>query len=190
MLLFVLNILYLFVPHPAYKSNEELNLVASVISHLIKLKAYEDIDVEQINKECSKQIEAFKDRIIDHRKAKDWIDINEIVQHVISRLKTEILDEKSIVETQEFKLYRFKLNEELILTITRSEGGYIAIRGKEINDNLTNKYSQILKDLGFSPYKNVWLGRKYFKDYGNNVKEVINSIVETVAKIKNDIDLI
>ena len=61
---------------------------------------------------------------------------------------------------------------------------------KEINDDLTNKYSQILKDLGFSPYKNVWLGRKYFKDYGNNVKEVINSIVETVAKIKNDIDLI
>ena len=178
------------IPHPAYKSNEELNLVASVISHLIKVKAYKDIDVELINKECSKQIEVYKERIINHKKVTCSIDINEILQQVISRLKTEILDEKSIVEKQEPKLYRFKLNEDLILTITRNEGGYIAIRGEEINDYLINKYSKMLKDLGFRPYKNVWLGRKYFKDFGNNVvKDVVISIVEAVAKIKNDIDL-
>ena len=146
--------------------------------------------MELINKEFSIQIEVYKERIINHKKVTCSIDINEILQQVISRLKTEILDEKSIVEKQEPKLYRFKLNEDLILTITRNEGGYIAIRGEEINDYLINKYSKMLKDLGFRPYKNVWLGRKYFKDFGNNVvKDVVISIVEAVAKIKNDIDL-
>lgn len=173
------------IPHPTYKTNEELNLVASVIPYFINVKGYEDIDVELINKDCSKQIEAYKERIINHKKITSSIDKNEIVQQVIFRLKT-ILDENSLVEKQEPKLYRFKLNDELILTITRNEGGYIAIRGKKINDDLINKYSQMLKDLGFSPYKIVWLGRKYFKDFENNVvKDVVNSIVEEVTIIKN-----
>ena len=43
------------------KTKEELNLVASVIPYLINVKGYDDIDVELINKECSKQIEAYSE---------------------------------------------------------------------------------------------------------------------------------
>lgn len=172
------------IPHPAYKTKEELNLVASVIPYLINVKGYDDIDVELINKECSKQIEAYRERIINHKKTSGSIDKNQIVLQAISRLKT-IFNENSLVEKQEPELYRFKLNDELILTITSKEQGYIAIRGKEINDDLINKYSQMLKDLGFSPYKNVWLGKKNFKAFGNSVEDVVNSIVDTVTIIKN-----
>lgn len=177
------------IPHPAYKTTEELNLIASVMSFVINQKNYKDIDVEVIKKECSEQIRAYEERIINHKKTSGSIDKNQIVIQVISRLMT-FFDENSLVEKQEPELYRFKLNDELILTITSKEQGYIAIRGKEINDDLINKYSQMLKDLGFSPYKNVWLGRKYFKDFGNNVvKDVVNSIVDAVTIIKNETEM-
>ena len=56
------------IPHPAYKTNEELNLVAFVISYLLKLKDYEELDVELIKKECSKQIEDYIERVSDKKK--------------------------------------------------------------------------------------------------------------------------
>lgn len=178
------------IPHPTYKTNEELNLVATVIPYLINVKEYEDIDLELINNECSKQIEVYKERIINHKITTTSIDKNKIVEQVISRLKTDIFDEISIVEKQEPKLYRYKLNHELILTITSSELGYIAIRGKNKNNDLTNKYSEILKRYGFLPFDKVWLGRKNFNDFGNNVEDVVNSIVEAVTIIKKETEMI
>lgn len=177
------------IPHPARKTKEELNLVASVIPYLINVKGYDDIDVELINKECSKQIEAYRERIINHKKTSGSIDKNQIVIQVISRLMT-FFDENSLVEKQEPKLYRFKLNDELILTITSKEQGYIAIRGIDKNNDLTDKYSQILKRFEFLPIDKVWLGKKNFKAFGNSVEEVVNTIVEEVAKIKKEIEMI
>ena len=36
------------IPHPAYKTNEELNLIASVIAYLFKLKNFEELDVDKM----------------------------------------------------------------------------------------------------------------------------------------------
>lgn len=176
------------IPHPAYKTNEELNLVASVIPYLINVKGYDDIDVKLINKECSKQIEAYKERIINHKKTSSSIDKNQIVLQAISRLKT-IFDENSLLEKQEPKLYRFKLNDELILTITSKEQGYIAIRGIDKNNDLTDKYSQILKRFEFLPTEKVWLGKKNFKAFGNSVEDAVNSIVDAVTIIKTETEI-
>lgn len=176
------------IPHPAYKTTEELNLIASVMSFVINQKNYKDIDVEVIKKECSEQIRAYEERIINHNKTSGSINKNQIVIQVISRLKT-IFDENSLVEKQEPKLYRFKLNDELILTITSKEQGYIAIRGIDKNNDLTDKYSQILKRFEFLPIDKVWLGKKNFKAFGNSVEEVVNTIVEEVAKIKTETEI-
>jgi hypothetical protein len=176
------------IPHPAYKTNEELNLVASVIPYLINVEGYDDIDVKLINKECSKQIEAYKERIINHKKTSGSIDKNQIVLQAISRLKT-IFNENSLLEKQEPKLYRFKLNDELILTITSKEQGYIAIRGIDKNNDLTDKYSQILKRFEFILIEKVWLGKKNFKAFGNSVEDAVNSIVEAVTIIKTETEI-
>ena len=176
------------IPHPAYKTKEELNLVASVIPYLINVKGYDDIDMKLINNECSKQIEAYKERIINHKKTSGSIDKNQIVIQVISRLKT-IFDENSLVEKQEPKLYRFKLNDELILTITSKEQGYIAIRGIDKNNDLTDKYSQILKRFEFLPIDKVWLGKKNFKAFGNSMEDIVNSIVDAVTIIKTETEM-
>lgn len=175
------------IPHPAYKTTEELNLIASVMSFVINQKNYKDIDVEVIKKECSEQIRAYEERIINHKKTSGSIDKNQIVIQVISRLMT-FFDENSLVEKQEPELYRFKLNDELILTITSKEQGYIAIRGKNKNNDLTDKYSQILKRFEFLPIDKVWLGKKNFKAFGNSVEDVVNSIVDAVTIIKTEMN--
>ncbi len=51
------------IPHPAYKTNEELNLVASVIPYLISSDNYEHIDIALIQKECAKQTKEYEERI-------------------------------------------------------------------------------------------------------------------------------
>lgn len=176
------------IPHPAYKTNEELNLVASVMPLLIEQKNYKDIDVEFIKKECSEQIKAYEERIINHKKTSGSIDKNQIVLQAIPRLKT-IFNENSLIEKQEPKLYRFKLNDELILTITSKEQGYIAFRGIDKNNDLTDKYSQILKRFEFLPIEKVWLGKKNFKAFGNSVEDVVNSIVDAVTIIKTETEV-
>ena len=98
-------------------------------------------------------------------------------------------DENSLVEKQEPKLYRFKLNDELILTITSKEQGYIAIRGIDKNNDLTDKYSQILKRFEFLPIDKVWLGKKNFKAFGNSVEDAVNSIVDAVTIIKTETEM-
>jgi hypothetical protein len=114
---------------------------------------------------------------------------SEVCEKVLSRLKTDIFDENSLVEKQESKLYRFKLNDELILTITSKEQGYIAIRGIDKNNDLTDKYSQILKRFEFLPTEKVWLGKKNFKAFGNSVEDAVNSIVEAVTIIKTETEI-
>ena len=152
------------------------------------MKGYDDIDVELINKECSKQIKAYRERINNHNKTSGSIDKNQIVLQAISRLKT-IFNENSLLEKQEPKLYRFKLNDELILTITSKEQGYIAIRGIDKNNDLTDKYSQILKRFEFLPTEKVWLGKKNFKAFGNSVEDAVNSIVDAVTIIKTETEI-
>jgi hypothetical protein len=114
---------------------------------------------------------------------------SEVCEKVLSRLKTDIFDENSLVEKQEPKLYRFKLNDELILTITSKEQGYIAIRGIDKNNDLTDKYSQILKRFEFLPTEKVWLGKKNFKAFGNSVEDAVNSIVDAVTIIKTETEI-
>ena len=47
----------------------------------------------------------------------------------------------------------------------------------------------MLKDLGLSPYKNVWLGKKNFKAFGNSVEDVLISIVDAVTIIKTETEM-
>ena len=180
------------IPHPARKTKEELNLVASVIPYLINVKGYDDIDVELINKECSKQIEAYRERIINHKKTSGSIDKNQIVIQVISRLMT-IFDENSLVEKQEPKLYRFKLNDDLLYSITiKGQGdGYIGIRHLIYKQNYstfeypyTDKYRQVLEKFGYDLTQDMWLGTKSFKKYGNDTKSIIQGILDEIGKLQ------
>ena len=179
------------IPHPAYKTNEELNLVASVMPLLIEQKNYKDTDVEFIKKECSEQIKAYEERIKNQLKAMCSIDINSVILCLKDKFNGVMTDPKKCV---------VKLNEALEVTITSKGGGYLGIRHYNFKGQCnyatlfypnTLKYREILKKYQYDISQYAWIGQKSLKVYdGDNVEEVVNSIVKEVAKIKNDIDLI
>lgn len=68
------------IPHPAYKTNEELNLVASVIPYLISSDNYEHIDIALIQKECAKQIKEYEERIHNKKRQIKISDVRILVE--------------------------------------------------------------------------------------------------------------
>ena len=107
------------IPHPTYKTNEELDLVASVIPFIFSVTNYEDIDVELICKESAKQIKEYEERIHNKKKQVGISDLSDLIEKVISSSNLEAYDEKK---------YRYKLNGKYGITIADKEKGYIGIR--------------------------------------------------------------
>ena len=71
------------IPHPTYKTREELNLVASVLPFLLNVTDYENLDNELIRRECSKQIQEYEDRQkVKEPKRKKKVDSARIIESV------------------------------------------------------------------------------------------------------------
>ena len=155
------------IPHPAYKTNEELNLVASVIPYLFKLKNFEELDVELIKKECSKQIEDFNKRINSGQSCRQPSneEVTEIFENITNQLISILGKPFELNENTQ----RFKLNNEIAITITKSGKGYIGIRHisfeskkkypNELYPN-TKLYTDILNQHDFNvlPNNECWIG--------------------------------
>ena len=179
------------IPHPAYKTTEELNLIASVMSFVINQKNYKDIDVEVIKKECSEQIRAYEERIKNHKKTTCPIDFNSVVLFLKEKLNGEMADPKKCT---------VKLNETLEFSITSKGNGYVGIRHFSYKGQCkysaypysnTQEYREILKKYQYDTSQDAWIGQKSFNSYtGENVEKIVNSIVEEVAKIKKEIEMI
>ena len=98
------------IPHPTYKTNEEISLVASVLPFLLKANGYEDIDNELIRVGCAKQIQEYEDRIYNKKKSNNTklkkqvktSDLKRIVNRVISSINLIAYEEKN------HRLYRNK----------------------------------------------------------------------------------
>lgn len=169
------------IPHPTYKTNEELNLVASVIPFLFSVTNYEDIDVELICKESAKQIKEYEERIHNKKKQVGISDLSNLIEKVISECNLEAYDEKN---------YRYKLNG--IYGITIAKDGYIAIRHikydtkgySNTQDNEVFAIREILKRRGYNTSENVWIGTKTFSQFGNNDNEIIEGICKEIKELK------
>lgn len=92
---------------------------------------------------------------------------------------------------------RFHLSDELGVTVTRSESGYIGVRhinykNKYSNNSYphTSNYCKIMMSHKFDTSSNVWLGVKVFKDYGNNDNEIIERICKEIKELKEEIQKI
>lgn len=174
------------IPHPTYKTNEELNLVASVIPFIFSVTNYEDIDVELICKETAKQIKEYEERIHNKKKQVKISDLSTLIEKVISECNLDAYDEKK---------YRYKLNGKYGITIADKEKGYIGIRHIKYDtkgySNAQNKEVLAIRDMlkgrGYNTSENAWIGKKRFSQYGNNDKEIIESICKEIEGIKKEI---
>ena len=174
------------IPHPTYKSREELSLVASVLPHLVNAEKYESVDIASIQKECATQIKDFEERIktkADKSNEYHHIDKTNIVQQVIS---------SSYLEAYEEKNHRYKLNEIYGITITDTRKGYIAIRHIKYNykgyANTQDKEVLAIKDMlkgrKYNTSENAWVGKKTFSQFGNNDNEIIERICKEIKELK------
>ncbi len=177
------------IPHPAYKTSEELNLVASIISFLFSITNYKDIDIESICKECTEQIKKYEERIRNKKRQIKISDVRILVEKVISECNLEAYEEKN---------HRYKLNNQYGITITDKGKGYIAIRhidydnkGYDKNqDKEVHKLKEMLKGRGYNTSEKVWIGTKKFSQFGNNDNDIIEGICKEIKELKEDIQKI
>lgn len=177
------------IPHPTYKTNEELNLVASVIPYLINVKGYEDIDVKLIDKECSKQIDDYNKKI-QSNSAPRMTSGKHLLEEIVKNLNIKNYENIS----QNPNTYRFKLNESLEITITVTGAGYIGIRHMNYKQKYsifeypnTDKYRQVLEEFKYDMTQDMWLGTKSFKKYGNDTENVIKRILDEIDKLQKSL---
>lgn len=177
------------IPHPAYKTNEELNLVASVIPYLISSDNYVHIDIALIQKECAKQIKEYEERIHNKKKQGKISNLNNLIEKVISECNIEAYEERN---------HRYRLNGKYGITITDKEKGYIAIRhidydnkGYDKNqDKEVLKLKEILNGRNYNISVNAWIGKKVFSQFGNNDNEIIEGICKEIKDLKEEIQKI
>ena len=136
------------IPHPAYKTNEELNLVTSVIPYLISSDNYVHIDIALIQKECAKQIKEYEERIHNKKKQGKISNLNNLIEKVISECNIEAYEERN---------HRYRLNGKYGITITDKEKGYIAIRHIDYD----NKGYDKNQDKEVLKLKEILNGRNY-----------------------------
>ena len=176
------------IPHPTYKTNEELNLVSSVLPHIIKSENYESIDVASIQKECATQIKEFEERKKARgEKCKEYqrIDKKHIEQQIIQSKKLIAYDSKS---------NRFKINDKVGITITSKDGGCVELRTIDY-DNKTKDFNlaqesltalrENLKKEGYDVNIEQWIGRKLFSQFGKTDFEIIKSVLAEIEKLKD-----
>lgn len=177
------------IPHPTYKTNEELNLVASIIPFLFSITNYKDIDIESICKECTEQVKKYEERIHNKKRQIKISDVRILVEKVISECNLEAYEEKN---------HRYKLNGKYGITITDKGKGYIAIRhidydtkGYDNNqDKEVHKLKEMLKGRGYNTSEKVWIGTKMFSQFGNNDNQIIEGICKEIKDLKEEIQKI
>lgn len=88
--------------------------------------------------------------------------------------------------------FLFPDSNDLQLTITKSDKGYVGIRHKNFEgvkkygvDIYPNekKIIEILNEFGYS-HSGVWLGTKNFNAYGFSDEEIVKGIIEDIKELQ------
>ena len=108
------------------------------------------------------------------------------VKHIIDMVtSSQDFNLANIENTSE----RYSLSDNLLLTITKTGKGYLAIRHKTFNGKIqypnskyefTERYRGILKEKGWNCDTPVWLGTKFIKDFGHKDDEIVTKILSEI----------
>ena len=176
------------IPHPTYKTNEEINLVASVLPYLINAESYKSIDVASIQKECASQINDFYEMRNGntHNASQEHIHLNK--ENIVKQVNNEI--ELSCYE-QKGKTNRYKLNDKYGITITNVGKGYIGIRHIHYLNSYENTQEQevialknYFNSCGYNIHEKTWIATKTFNLFGHDDNEIAKNILEEIRKLK------
>jgi len=171
------------IPHPTYKTKEELDLVASVLPYFVNVSNYDAIDIDLIKKACAKQIKAYEER-----------NKNGVRHHINEAKIAEQINKKINLSRyeQSGKTNRYKLNGNYGITITSQDKGYIGIRHIEYDkigyENTQNQdvlsLRESLKNRGYNISGKPWIAHKKFSLFGDNDDCIVKGILDEITELK------
>ncbi|MDL2299957.1 hypothetical protein LJC21_04550, partial [Bacteroides sp. OttesenSCG-928-E20] len=97
---------------------------------------------------------------------------------------------------ERYQIPAFDLN----LSVTKSENGYVAIRHKNAFNSkyhyskgnthpFQEEIKSILQQYGYKQ-SHIWLGVKYFKEYGSSTNEIIDAIIKEIKDLLNKLNIL
>ena len=173
----------LAIKHTAYYySYEEMVVIGKTIGYVL------DHSEEIINKECiyasyiKEDIICFEEsQMANQPKRKAKMDSTRIIELIIT---------SPYFQLTQIEKENYSLSKNLMIRITKTGNGYLAIRHKNydvqypnLKYDFTERYRNILKEKGWNCDTPFWLGTKLIKDYGRKDDEIVTKIVSEVNDI-------
>ena len=184
------------IKHPSSRlTTEEMNLVGKCLKYLFDNPNDTEIKA-QIEKIFSGEIDEVKNKKGNlNDVSRDFPQIKTEVQKNISeKLKIE-----GICTFDDKHPERYKISEDIMVSVTKTGVGYVGIRHKNYSLNYKVKeypYQEKLmgflqKEMGFiNDTNDAWLGVKNFSNYGYTTEEIVSMIVEDIKIIKTEFEKI
>ena len=173
----------LAIKHTAYYySSIEMELIGKTIGYIL------DHSEEIINKECiyasyiKEDIICFEEsQMANQPKRKAKMDSTRILELIIT---------SPYFQLTQIEKENYSLSKNLMIRITKTGNGYLAIRHKNYDVqypnskyDFTERYRNILKEKGWNCDTPFWLGTKLIKDYGCKDDEIVTKIVSEINDI-------
>ena len=173
----------LAIKHTAYYySYEEMVVIGKTIGYVL------DHSEEIINKECiyasyiKEDIICFEEsRMANQPKRKAKMDSTRIIELIIT---------SPYFQLTQIEKENYSLSKNLMIRITKTGNGYLAIRHKNYDVqypnskyDFTERYRNILMEKGWNCDTPVWLSKKLIKDYGCKDDEIVTKIVSEINDI-------
>ena len=179
------NVQIVGTPHPsAHLTNAEREYIRDVIELAMKNRA---LCLKDRAKFIRNEI-TFNPNKRNRQPSKE--EVNEIFEDTTNQLISVLGKPFELND----KTQRFKLNNEIAITITKREKGYIGIRHisfeskkkypNELYPN-TKLYTDILRQYGYDvlPHNGCWIGTKFFKNFDNYNESTTNNILSEISMI-------
>ena len=173
----------LAIKHTAYYySYEEMVVIGKTIGYVL------DHSEEIINKECiyasyiKEDIICFEEsQMANQPKRKAKMDSTRIIELIIT---------SPYFQLTQIEKENYSLSKNLMIRITKTGNGYLAIRHKNYDVqypnskyDFTERYRNILMEKGWNCDTPVWLSKKLIKDYGRKDDEIVTKIVSEINDI-------
>ena len=173
----------LAIKHTAYYySSIEMELIGKTIGYIL------DHSEEIINKECiyasyiKEDIICFEEsQMANQPKRKAKMDSTRIIELIIT---------SPYFQLTQIEKENYSLSKNLMIRITKTGNGYLAIRHKNYDVqypnskyDFTERYRNILMEKGWNCDTPVWLSKKLIKDYGRKDDEIVTKIVSEINDI-------
>ena len=165
------------VPHPRFLTTEEKTLIAKFFSYVFNYKSIDEIDLNNLESFCIKEIQAYHKRLKEKKPAsiKNNIDVRSIEHSILERVKSYIYNNGNRIRKDENAQYGITIATSRILVRQAYEDKY-----KTPQINLKDGVViEKLKEKGYKSCKG-WLGYRKLTEFGSTEKKIEQDVIKEI----------